>query len=197
MTSDFNERLDKILDRLTSDAFLQGKGLGNEIPFYAFDYPPERELEVRAHIFFLLAQIPKRRPGLRFVHINLFELIVRHLKNRGFYEKALVMQQQKGDEATLKALAAPLDAGKLAAIFADEAKPADHDLVLVSGVGSAYPLLRTHNLLNNLHHHLGSTPLVLFYPGVYDGQSLRLFGTLKDKPYYRAFRLIHPLTRRH
>ncbi|MGB8146513.1 MAG: DUF1788 domain-containing protein [Chromatiaceae bacterium] len=197
MTSDFNERLDKILDRLTSDAFLQGKGLGNEIPFYAFDYPPERELEVRAHIFFLLAQIPKRRPGLRFVHINLFELIVRHLKNRGFYEKALVMQQQKGDEATLKALAAPLDAGKLAAVFADEAKPADHDLVLVSGVGSAYPLLRTHNLLNNLHHHLGSTPLVLFYPGVYDGQSLRLFGTLQDKPYYRAFRLIHPLTRRH
>lgn len=197
MTSDFNERLDKILDRLTSDAFLQGKGLGNEIPFYAFDYPPERELEVRAHIAFLLAQIPKRRPGLRFVHINLFELIVRHLKNRGFYEKALVMQKQKGDEATLKALAAPLDAGKLAAVFADEAKPADHDLVLVSGVGSAYPLLRTHNLLNNLHHHLGSTPLVLFYPGVYDGQSLRLFGTLKDKPYYRAFRLIHPLTRRH
>ena len=197
MTSDFNERLDKILDRLTSDAFLQGKGLGNEIPFYAFDYPPERELEVRAHIAFLLAQIPKRRPGLRFVHINLFELIVRHLKNRGFYEKALVMQQQKGDEATLKALAAPLDAGKLAAVFADEAKPADHDLVLVSGVGSAYPLLRTHNLLNNLHHHLGSTPLILFYPGVYDGQSLRLFGTLQDKPYYRAFRLIHPLTRRH
>lgn len=197
MTSDFNERLDKILDRLTADAFLQGKGLGNEIPFYAFDYPPERELEVRAHILFLLAQIPKRRPGLRFVHINLFELIVRHLKNRGFYEKALVMQQQKGDEATLKALAAPLDAGKLAAIFADEAKPADHDLVLVSGVGSAYPLLRTHNLLNNLHHHLGSTPLVLFYPGVYDGQSLRLFGTLQDKPYYRAFRLIHPLTTRH
>lgn len=194
MISDFNERLDKILDRLTSDAFLQGKGLGNEIPFYAFDYPPERELEVRAHIAFLLAQIPKRRPGLRLVHINLFELIVRHLKNRGFYEKALVMQQQKGDEATLKALAAPLDAGKLAAIFADEAKPADHDLVLVSGVGSAYPLLRTHNLLNNLHHHLGSTPLVLFYPGVYDGQSLRLFGTLQDKPYYRAFRLVDPGT---
>ncbi|MFZ1537461.1 MAG: DUF1788 domain-containing protein [Chromatiaceae bacterium] len=191
MTNDFNERLDKILDRLTSDAFLQGKGLGNEIPFYAFDYPPERELEVRAHIVFLLAQIPKRRPGLRFVHVNLFELIVRHLKNRGFYEKALGMQKQKGDEATLKALAAPLDASKLASVFADEAKPAEHDLVLVSGVGSAYPLLRTHNLLNNLHHLMGSTPLVLFYPGVYDGQSLRLFGTLQDKPYYRAFRLVN------
>ena len=30
----------------------------------------------------------------------------------------------------------------------------------------------------------------MFYPGVYDGQSLGLFGTLPDKPYYRAFRLV-------
>jgi hypothetical protein len=190
MKTDFNARLDKILDRVTSDDFLQGKGLGNEIPFYAFDYPPERELEVRGHIVFLLAQIPKRRPDLRFVHVNLFDLIIRHLKERGFYEKSLELQKKKGDEALLKALAAPLDAGKLANVFADEARPAEQDLVLVSGVGSAYPLLRTHNLLNNLHHCMGSTPLVLFYPGVYDGQSLRLFGLLPDRPYYRAFRLV-------
>ena len=58
MKSDFNERLDKILGRVTADDFLHGKGLGNEIPFYAFDYPPERELEVRDHITFLLAQSP-------------------------------------------------------------------------------------------------------------------------------------------
>jgi len=190
MTSTFNERLDKILDRITSEDFLHGKGLGNEIPFYAFDYPPERELEVREHIAFLLAQIPKRRPGLRFAHVNLFDLIIRHLKDRGFYDKALDLQKKKGDEALLKALAAPLDAGKLAGVFAEEVAPAEQDLVLVSGVGSAYPLLRTHNLLNNLHHRMGSTPLVLFYPGVYDGQSLRLFGMLPDKPYYRAFRLV-------
>ena len=190
MKSDFNQRLNKILDRVTSDDFPHGKGLGNEIPFYAFDYPADREVEVREHIAFLIAQIPKRRPGLRFVHVNLFDLIIRHLKDRGFYDKALDLQKTKGDEALLKALAAPLDAGKLAAVFADEARPAEHDLVLVSGVGSAYPLLRTHNLLNNLHHRMGSTPLVLFYPGVYDGQSLRLFGTLEDKPYYRAFRLV-------
>ena len=190
MKSNFNERLNKILDRITCDDFLHGKGLGNEIPFYAFDYPPDRELEVREHIAFLLAQIPKRRPELRFVHVNLFDTIIRHLKDRGFYDKALDLQKKTGDQALLKALAAPLDAGKLARVFADEVKPEEQDLVLVSGVGSAYPLLRTHNLLNNLHHRMGSTPLVLFYPGVYDGQSLRLFGILPDKPYYRAFRLV-------
>ena len=190
MKSDFTDRLNKILGRVTSDDFLHGKGLGNEIPFYAFDYPPERELEVREHIAFLLAQIPKHCPDLRFVHVNLFDLIIRHLKDRGFYDKALDLQRKKGDEALLKALGAPLDAGKLAKVFTDEVEPEKQDLVLVSGVGSAYPLVRTHNLLNNLHHRMGSTPLVLFYPGVYDGQSLRLFGTLQDKPYYRAFRLV-------
>jgi hypothetical protein len=190
MSHDFNQRLDQILDRITADDFLHGQGLGNEIPFYAFDYPPERELDVRAHLAFLLAQLPKRRPALRFIHVNLFDLIVDHLKARGFYEKALEIQRRKGDAALLNVLAAPLEASKLAQVFADAVKPAEQDLVLVSGVGSAYPLLRTHNLLNNLHHHLGRTPLVMFYPGIYDGQSLRLFGTLPDKPYYRAFRLV-------
>jgi hypothetical protein len=63
-------------------------------------------------------------------------------------------------------------------------------------------LLRSHTLLNNLHSIMGQTPLVMFYPGRYDGVSLRLFGktTLsvgsnssdakRQDPYYRAFRLI-------
>ncbi len=190
MSTDFEQRLNQILGRITADDFLKGRGLGNEIPFYAFDYPPEQELAVRDHIDFLLEQLPKHRPDLRFAHVNLFRLIIETLKARGFYDKALAKQQQHGDAALLKALAAPLNAGKLAAALIDQADPSTKDLVLVSGIGSAYPLLRTHNLLNNLHAVMGSTPLVLFYPGVYDGQSLRLFGTLQDKPYYRAFRLV-------
>lgn len=190
MSADLGKRLDKILGRITSDDFLKGHGLGNEIPFYAFDYPPEQELEVRQHIAFLLVQIPKVRPELRVIHVNLFELIIDYLKERGFYDKALQVQREKGDDALFAALKAPLDASRLASVFAEKVEPAKNDLVLVSGVGSAYPLLRTHNLLNNLHPLMGNTPLVLFYPGIYDGQSLRLFGTLKDKPYYRAFRLV-------
>ena len=33
-------------------------------------------------------------------------------------------------------------------------------------------------------------PVVLMYPGVFDGRSLRLFGCLQDGNYYRAFSLI-------
>ena len=188
--TDLNARLNKILDRVTSDEFLSGRGLGNEIPFYAFDYAPQQELVVREHIAFLLSQIPKRRPGLRVTHINLWHMIVAYLKERGLFEKAVALQQTKGNDAALFALKAPLDPTRLAKALIETAPPQDYDIIFVSGVGAAYPLLRTHNLLNNLHPLMGSTPLVLFYPGKYDGQSLRLFGVLKDNPYYRAFRLV-------
>lgn len=183
-------RLNRILDRITSDDFLSGRGLGNEIPFYAFDYPPEEELAIREHIHFLLQQLPRSRPGLRVAHINLLELVVDHLKARKLYDKAIALQQKKGDLAALKALRAPLDGEKIATLLAQQIRLEETDLVLVSGVGSVYPLLRTHSLLNNLHALMRQTPLVMFYPGQYDGQSLRLFGLLKDKPYYRAFRLV-------
>jgi hypothetical protein len=190
MNDYLTERLNKILPRIISDDFLKGRGIGNEIAFYIFDYPPEDELRVREHIQFLLDHIPKQRPGLRVKHINLFDFILDYFKSRNLLEKALKMQREKGNDALKKALEGPLDPDKLPAIFTEVAQPNQSDLVLLSGVGSAFPLLRSHTLLNNLHPIMGNTPLVMFYPGRYDGQSLRLFGKLKSNNYYRAFKLI-------
>ncbi|HPH61370.1 MAG TPA: DUF1788 domain-containing protein, partial [Candidatus Syntrophosphaera sp.] len=75
-------------------------------------------------------------------------------------------------------------------VFADAAQPSQHDLVLVSGVGSVWPLLRSHALLNNLHPVMGNTPLVMFYPGKYDQLTVQLFGIVESRNYYRAFKLV-------
>jgi hypothetical protein len=190
MSNMLAERLNQILPKVISDEFLSGSGLGNEIAFHIFDYPPEEELRVRDHILFLLDRIPKQKPGLRVKHLNLFDFVLDYLKSRDLLDRAIQLQQEKGDEALKKALAGPLHENNLARVFADVVQPEQHDLVLLSGVGSAWPLLRSHTLLNNLHPVMGRTPLVLFYPGRYDGQSLRLFGKLKQTNYYRAFTLI-------
>jgi Domain of unknown function (DUF1788) len=188
--SALDERLNKILPRIISDDFLSGSGIGNEIAFYIFDYPPEDELRVRDHLRTLLDHIPKQKHGLRVKHIDLFEFVLDYLKSRNLLAKAMQMQKEKGDEALKKALAGPLHESKLASFFAEVAQPDKHDLVIVSGVGSVWPLLRSHALLNNLQPVMGKTPLVMFYPGRYDGQSLRLFGKLKNANYYRAFKLV-------
>ena len=188
--NDLDERLNKILDKLTSDDFLGGQGLGNEVPLYAFDYPPQDEVKVREHVRFLEGAISKRRPELKVAFINLFDLMLDMLKGRNKLDQSIEMQAKKGDEYLLKALKAPLDAGKVAKELIDRYPPREFGLLVISGVGSAYPLIRTHNLLNNLQPFMGQTPLVVFYPGLYDGQSLKLFGQLGEKPYYRAFRLV-------
>ena len=134
---------------------------------------------------------------------NLFDLVLDHLKRRKLLEKALQIQREKGDEALKAALAGPLHPEKLASIFCEAARPDQNKLVLVSGVGSVYPLLRTSGLLSNLQNVMGPVPLVLFYPGKYDQLTLSLFGKLslsahfdgvakskKPEHYYRAFRLV-------
>ena len=90
----------------------------------------------------------------------------------------------------MKALKGPLDSKKIAKVFTAEADPDNHDLILISGVGSAWPMLRSHNLLNNLHPVTGNTPVVMFYPGVYTGAGMKLFGRIKESNYYRAFQLV-------
>lgn len=190
MIDRLTERLNQILPRLASDDFLKGRGLGNEIAFYVFDYPPKDELKIREHIRFLVEQLKRKRPGLRVRHVNLFELIIDYLQARNLLQKCLDMQLRKGDDALLKALAAPLHASKLAPVFREAVQPDESDLVLASGVGSAWPLLRTHSLLANLHPLMGATPLVMFFPGRYDGHVLQLFERLKDNHYYRAFSLV-------
>jgi Domain of unknown function (DUF1788) len=190
MSDPLNERLNKILPRIISDEFLAGSGIGNEIAFYIFDYPPEDELRVRDYLRTLLDHIPKQKHGIRVKHVNLFDFVLDYLKSRKLLDKALHMQREKGDLALKKALTGPLQESKLGALFAEVAQPDKHDLVIVSGVGTVWPLLRTHSLLNNLQPVMGQTPLVVFYPGRYDGQSLRLFGKLKSNNYYRAFKLV-------
>jgi hypothetical protein len=190
MTTDLEDRLNQILPKITSDDFLGGRGLGNEIAFFIFDYPAEDELRVRQHVKFLLDHIPKHKPKLKLAHVNLFDFLVDYLKEEGVLEESLMKQRNEGNTALMEALKGLLEEKTVAQRFRDVVKPNDQHLILISGVGSVYPLIRSHTLLNNLHPIVEHTPLVIFYPGNYDEKSLRLFGRIKSDNYYRAFRLI-------
>jgi len=64
------------------------------------------------------------------------------------------------------------------------------DVVFITGVGKAWPIIRSHTVLNNLHQVLDEVPVIMFFPGVYDGLELVLFEEIKDDNYYRAFKLV-------
>lgn len=202
MTDSLDARLDQILPRVIADDFLSGRGIGNEIAYYIFDYPADHELAVRDHLAFLLQHIPRHRPGLHVLHVDLFDLVIDMLRARKLLDKAFALQLAKTDEGFRKTLAAPLAIDKVARALAERAAARPHDLILISGVGSAYPMVRVRALLGALQAHIDRKPLVVFYPGEWDRLTLRLFGksTLqsdtmvqenrRSKKYYRAFRLV-------
>lgn len=187
MNEALKERLNKVNSRLESEDFLASSGLGNELTFYIFDYPPEHELDIRRFASHSLNYLAKK--NISVAHVNLFEMVIDYLSKRNLLDRALSTQRKKSDSERLKALRGPLNEEKLAKTFVEIADPANHQLVLMTGIGSAWPLVRSHTLLNALHPLMKGTPLVIFYPGKYDGQYLTLFGKL-DRRYYRAFQLM-------
>lgn len=191
MTASFDDRLNQVLPRLASPDVLDNRGAGGEIGFWIFDYPPESEMQMRSWLTEVIEPgLRKQKPDLRFATIDLFESVMGLLEERGLLEKAFDMQKKKGDEALLASLRSVLKEDRLAARMVDLVGAQNLDLLIVKGVGAVYPMLRTHTLLSALHPQMRDTPLLMLYPGRYDGQSLRLFNMLSDDNYYRAFRLV-------
>ncbi|OGO91749.1 MAG: hypothetical protein A2Y17_13395 [Clostridiales bacterium GWF2_38_85] len=187
-----NQRLDLIKPKLLDSQFRNGRGLGNEINFWIFDYDPEDELAVREHIEYLKQNIWAEREDIRIVHFDLFEMMVEILAEKSYLEKVLEIEKAKGSHAIInpikKTLRLTLDDDTITNHIAKGNNP-DTDIILVSGVGKAWPVIRSHTILNNLHSKIEKTPFIMFFPGVYESE-LRLFGEITDDNYYRAFKLI-------
>lgn len=191
MKLSLDERLNQILPRVTSRDFLDSNGLGNEIGFWIFDYSPDREMDVRDFVSdTMLPALIKRVPPIHAAALDLLQLVTEVLEERGLLDKAIEMQQSKGDDTALAALRSVLKEDKLAQKIAKQFDIPSLDLLILTGVGAVYPMLRTHTLLSALHPIMDKTPLLMFFPGRYDGHSLRLFNTLAEDHYYRAFQLV-------
>lgn len=182
-----DERLNRIVPRLEDPAFLTNSGIGNEIGFYVFDYPAEQELRVREAVELVKKHFAASTKP-RVIEVNLLDLLVAILKDRKAYDKVLANEATWSADELKKKLSPIVKKDAVAQRIAD-AGGDGADIILITGVGAAYPLIRMHEVLNNLHDKLDTKPVVIFYPGKYNMQELVLFGLL-DTNYYRAFRLI-------
>ena len=142
MNQELQQRLNQIPDKILSPEFLAGQGLGNEIGFWIFDYPAEAELQVREYLVFLQDLLARKHGDLRVAHINLLVSLKEYLDSRNFTDKAIGVQQTKGDKALLKALRGPMHMDKFAPWLMNSTQAAEQQVVLVSGVGSVWPVLR-------------------------------------------------------
>lgn len=189
---EFKDKIDKIWDRISDEDFLANRGVANEVRYYVFDYEPCDELIMREKIKALKKQNNLDADGFQIVEYDLYEMVIGILEEKGYLDKCVKFEDAKGMEYVYTAVSKMLRLTNDDNLIVNKivAETPDHAVVFLTGVGKVFPLVRSHNVLNNLHQVLDKVPVVMFYPGQWNGQSLSLFGTINDGNYYRAFPLI-------
>ncbi|MEH7094066.1 DUF1788 domain-containing protein [Neobacillus vireti] len=186
--ANINRRLDKIIPKIKEDKFIQGRGLGNEISFYIFDYEPTEELVVRDYVKHIHKEFGFEGSGRKIIEFDLYKMLIDIAREKRIFDRVFQVEEKQGKDALFKAMSifAKPD------IFLSKIKEqlGDHNVVFITGVGKVYPFVRSHTILNNLQEVIDKIPVIMFFPGRYDGQSLHLFNKFKDDNYYRAFPLV-------
>lgn len=187
-------RLNKLEDKIKEPNFRQNKGLGNEVGYYVFDYPAEYELVVRERVNYIVSKYDNRNQDFELVVFDLYDIIIDLLIKEGFLDLCYEFERSKGLSEIIKAVNEMLrmeednESNEMLAHIKNNIPK--NSIVFLTGVGKCFPILRSHKILNNLHQFVDDVPVVMFFPGEYDGQSLMLFSEIKDDNYYRAFKLV-------
>lgn len=176
---EIQKKLDRFFEEIQKDEFLQMRGLGNEVPYFIFDYEPEYELIVRQSIRYFM-----NRTHLNIKVLNLLKMVIELFDDIGL-EGLKQFEEEQGTEALFDALRPTIEEEELVDKIAEAAEQAQ--IIFITGVGSIFPLVRAHELLNQLHPKVTNVPIVIFYPGTYTGQGLSLFNRFESNGYYRAF----------
>lgn len=190
--ADLNARLDEMEAAIRKPSFRQSSGRANEVNYWVFDYPPERELEVRERIEYLKNKNQKGTDGFELVVFDLYDIVIDFLEKKNFMEKCFDFEKKRGIERIVKAVNNSMkinDDDSLVVQYIRDNTP-ENAIVFLTGIGKCYPILRSHKVLNNLHQAFVRVPVVMFFPGTYNEQELILFNEIKDDNYYRAFRLV-------
>lgn len=185
---DFTHRCEVLRMRLGQQDFLENKGLGNEIGFFTFCYDPALELEARA--FFASLQQESRDGTLpcNLIVRNLYDTLLSLCEQLDILDGVMAQERRRGSARQLKQLQKICSPEKFVRAI-DYEPHARGDVLLLCGVGEVYPFLRVHTLLDNMHARFDDVPVVVAYPGSFNGQSFRLFNAVGDGNYYRAFDL--------
>lgn len=180
------ERIDKLRQEIERPNFLTKKQRGGEIPYWVFDYPAEKELLIRESVDKLVSQLKSK--GIVLKNINLYDLALEVIMEKVPFTKIQEYEKKEGSEKLLIKLRTLLNINALNSKIQNQIEENDN-VVILTGVGNAWPLIRAHVILNNTQSFI-EKPLIVFYPGMWDKNTFQLFGKFKDANYYRAFRLI-------
>ncbi len=169
---DLSSRLEDLRTMIQSPEFLEGRGLSNEVNIRMFCYPPEDEPAIRHFTENLMAD---DELACHIVRFNLYHVLLGICDDMRINGKIPEQEKSKGSRFILSQLQRIANS----TVIAGKMRYEPHnkgDVVIIDGVGEAFPFI--------------DLPVLVMYPGIFDGHYVTLFGKLKPNPYYRAFNII-------
>lgn len=183
--SNITERLDNLKKVIQEDDFLHGRGLSNEVNIRMFCYSPKEEMAVR----YFTEHLNNRELSCNVQKVDLYEIFLSICEDKRILNRIPQLEQKRGKEFLEKQFEKSCDAAVFAKKIIDTFDDSN-DLLLIAGVGKVFPFMRIHALLNALQEDFNKKPIVVLYPGTFDGHYVKLFNQLKSNEYYRAFNMI-------
>lgn len=184
--SKIKQELDKIRNRIADPNFLSNKGLSNEVGIHVFCYDPAEEIIVRDFIARL--QVESGTP-YHIKECDLYEILLKLLEDKRVLSSVAGLEEKRGKDYLLKQLQKIATPEALLKYMKYEPHERG-DVLFITGVGKIYPFMRSHKMLDSMQHLFEDIPIVMFYPGSFNGKDLGLFGKFLDGHYYRAFNLL-------
>lgn len=181
-----NERLDNLRVLLETPEFLEGKGLSNEVNIRIFCYDPKDEMAVR-HLVEKLSLNHTLNCNIK--EFNLYKVFLSICEDKKILDRIPAMEEKKGSNSLLTTMHKSVTVDMFTKKIQYESH-AKGDVLLLTGVGEVYPFMRVHTLLNALQPLFTDMPILVMYPGKFDGSYLRLFDKFVPNPYYRAFNVL-------
>ena len=186
-----NDRFIELEDRMISVESLTKYGTANDMKFYIFDYNPQDEQAIRKEV----KKLKSRNSNI--IEFDLYEMMLAIIDEQGYTEDVIAAEKDYDKQHLLSEIFQPiLSVEEDDNEFLEKFKAVTDDgtkIILVTGVGKSYPVIRSHTILNNLQNIFKRNPVVMMYPGRYEtkkAMTLRLFDRLDDDNYYRAFPLV-------
>lgn len=184
--SNLKERLDLLREEIQKQDFLEGKGLSNEVNIRIFCYDAAEEMTVKHFVEQITTDTSL---CCNIKECNLYKVFLNICVDLGIIDAIPEMEESDGGTFLLEQLHSAIGEGE----FIEKIQYEPHrlgDILMLTGVGDVFPFMRVHKLLEALQPYFSDIPILVLYPGVFDGHYLKLFDRLIPNDYYRAFNII-------
>lgn len=186
-----SQRIAELKSQLSSVNNLNKNKTAGDMKFFIFDYDPKEELRIRDEISKI------KNANAEIILFDLYDMMIDIIQVNGYFDTIKAMEREYDKALLLQEVFQPMLAleqtgNAILDRFANTIADDGTHIVLITGVGKSFPIIRSHTILNNLQSIFKKNPVVMIYPGRFSARKghLKLFDRLDDDNYYRAFPII-------